>query len=61
MKKYDIYPHLLRQTFIRGLVSAGVDIFTVAELAGHADVNMTRRYSKPSCQELEMAIDKAFV
>ncbi|QDX91854.1 hypothetical protein EEL30_05430 [Brevibacillus laterosporus] len=44
----------------RELVGGGVDIATVVELDGHADINMTRRYAKPTAIELERAIEKAF-
>lgn len=58
--KYGTHPHALRHTFVRSLVKAGNDLSTVADLAGHADINMTRRYSKPSESEKAAAIDKAF-
>ena len=60
LNDYGVHTHLMRHTFCRELVSNGVDISTVAELAGHADINVTRRYSKPSERELEQAIEKAF-
>ncbi|NNU88684.1 recombinase XerC [Geobacillus sp. MR] len=60
LAKYDIHPHLLRHTFIRKLVSEGVDIATAADLAGHNDINVTRRYSKPTPSDLRKAIEKAF-
>lgn len=60
LEKFGVHPHQLRHTYCRELVGAGVDIATVAELAGHADINMTRRYAKPSAAELEHAIEKAF-
>jgi integrase/recombinase XerD len=60
LSKYEVHPHMLRHTFCRELVGAGIDISTVADLAGHADINMTRRYSRPSAKELGEAIDKAF-
>lgn len=60
LEKFGVHPHKLRHTYCRELVGAGVDIATVAELAGHADINVTRRYAKPSPKELEQAIDKAF-
>src|SRR5665648_326488 len=59
-EKYDIHPHQLRHTYCRELVGSGIDIVIVAELAGHSDINTTRRYSKPSVIELEDAIEKAF-
>jgi integrase/recombinase XerD len=60
LAKYGIHPHQLRHTYCRELVGAGVDIATVAELAGHSDINVTRRYSQPTEEELEQAIEKAF-
>lgn len=60
MEKFGVHPHQLRHTYCRELVGAGVDIATVAELAGHADINVTRRYAKPSAKELEQAIEKVF-
>lgn len=59
-EKYNIHPHQLRHTYCRELVGSGIDIVIVAELAGHSDINTTRRYSKPSVIELEDAIEKAF-
>jgi integrase/recombinase XerD len=53
LEKYGVHPHQLRHTYCRELVSFGGDLATVAELAGHADINMTRRYSKPSHEELD--------
>ncbi|MGC7873716.1 tyrosine-type recombinase/integrase [Desulfosporosinus sp. SYSU MS00001] len=60
LSNYGIHPHALRHTFCKELVSKGIDISTVADLAGHADINVTRRYSKPTEKDLEEAIDKAF-
>lgn len=60
LKGYGVHPHELRHTFCRELVSKGIDIATVAELAAHADVNVTRRYAMPTEKDLAEAIDKAF-
>ena len=40
-----IGPHVLRHTFASRLVMSGVDIRTVQELMGHADITMTMRYA----------------
>jgi len=37
-------PHDLRRTYITDLLSHDVDLLTVAELAGHARVDTTRKY-----------------
>lgn len=60
LSQFGIHPHELRHTFAKELVAKGIDISTVADLCGHADINVTRRYSKPSEKDLEIAIDKAF-
>ncbi|MCL6443259.1 MAG: tyrosine-type recombinase/integrase [Alicyclobacillus sp.] len=59
--QYGVHPHMLRHTYCRELVSKGIDIATVAELAGHSDINVTRRYAKPTQDELVQAIDRVFV
>ncbi|GIM47655.1 recombinase XerC [Collibacillus ludicampi] len=61
LAKYGTHPHALRHTYCRTLVSKGMDLAAVAELAGHSDVNMMRRYAKPTQEELERAVEEAFV
>jgi len=61
LKKYSVNPHKLRHTFCKELVQEGINIATVAELAGHSDVNITRRYSSLSVTDLEDAINNTFV
>jgi hypothetical protein len=39
-------PHDLRRSFITYLLDCDVDIGTVADMAGHADVNTTRIYDR---------------
>jgi integrase len=41
----EVVFHTLRHTYISRLVSAGVDIRTVQELAGHRTIAMTMRYA----------------
>lgn len=40
--------HDARRTFITGLLERGVDVFTVQELAGHADPKTTKLYDRRS-------------
>jgi len=44
LEKYEINPHKLRHTFCRDLIEKGLDIAVVAQLAGHNDINITKRY-----------------
>jgi len=60
LSQYGVHPHQLRHTFCRELVAAGVDLTTIADLAGHQDINLTRRYTKPSEKELQETIDRVF-
>lgn len=60
LQKYDVNPHKLRHTFCQKLINKGIDIRTVAKLAGHRDVNVTKRYASDLEPNLENAIDQAF-
>lgn len=42
----DITPHDLRRTFISSLIDKGVDIVTVARMAGHEKITDTARYDR---------------
>ena len=53
-----VTPHSLRHTFCKMLVDAGESLDRVAALAGHANLNTTARYTKPSLQDLERAVDR---
>ena len=44
----DLSSHCLRHTCLTRLVRSGVDIVTVAEIAGHSRLETSRRYSLPS-------------
>lgn len=51
-------PHMLRHTFCKMLLDAGESLDRVAVLAGHANLNTTARYIRPSVQDLERAVEK---
>lgn len=48
---------ILRHTFVTSLVRAGADIVLVAELAGHARLETTRRYALPSAEDRAATIE----
>jgi len=57
----QVAAHVLRHTCLTGLVRAGHDIVLVAELAGHARLETTRRYSLLSEADRQSAMDGLIV
>jgi integrase/recombinase XerC len=49
--------HVLRHTFGTELTRSGVDLVTVAELMGHASLETTRLYTRPSAADMQRAVD----
>jgi site-specific recombinase XerD len=49
--------HILRHTFGTELTRSGVDIVTVAELMGHASLETTRIYTRPTADDMQRAVD----
>jgi site-specific recombinase XerD len=52
-----VTPHVLRHTFCHNLASANVAQDRIATLAGHANLNTTRRYTQPGEQDLQNAVE----
>ncbi|HLQ83740.1 MAG TPA: tyrosine-type recombinase/integrase [Pseudogracilibacillus sp.] len=52
----QITPHSLRHTYCKQLAEQGVNIQSIAELAGHSSIETTRIYVTPSIQELHSAL-----
>lgn len=52
-----ITPHVLRHTFATRLLREGKDLVIVAALLGHARLDTTARYTRPSYQEMEKAVE----
>ena len=53
-----VTPHMFRHTFCKTLVDAGESLDRVAVLAGHASLNTTARYTKPTEKDLERAVSR---
>lgn len=52
-----ITPHQLRHTFAHRLLERGATLPQIAELLGHASIEITRRYTLPHWQELEEIVE----
>lgn len=48
----DVTPHTLRHAFCKQLIDAGESLDRVAVLAGHASLNTTARYARPTVKDL---------
>ncbi|MDA8334647.1 MAG: tyrosine-type recombinase/integrase [Peptococcaceae bacterium] len=57
-KLEEITPHRLRHAFCKNLVDLGVPLDQVAMLAGHASLDVTKRYTTPSMADLQSAVDR---
>ena len=53
----ELSAHVLRHTCLTNLVRSGNDLVLVAEIAGHKRLETTRRYSLPSLQDRENAME----
>lgn len=53
----ELSAHILRHTCLTNLVRRGNDLVLVAEIAGHKRLETTRRYSLPTLQDREDAME----
>ena len=53
-----VSPHILRHTFCKNLVDAGVSLEKIALLAGHESFDTTRLYCQPSFNDLSDSVEK---
>jgi len=53
----EITAHVLRHTFATTLVRGGTDLVIVAELLGHARLETTRGYTRPTAADRAKALD----
>ncbi|RBP02718.1 tyrosine-type recombinase/integrase [Rossellomorea aquimaris] len=62
LKKFHINAQKLRHTFCQHLIDQGVSLEIVSKLAGHRDINVTKRYAKSRVPETEFenAIRRTF-
>jgi len=54
----ELSAHILRHTCLTNLVRQGNDLVLVAEIAGHKRLETTRRYSLPSLEDRQNAMER---
>ncbi|RAP26646.1 hypothetical protein C2W64_01362 [Brevibacillus laterosporus] len=60
MEKHGHNVHQTRHSFITGLVRAGEDISVIQSLSGHSSADMILRYSMPSEEDKQKAVERLF-
>jgi len=58
LDKEGMTPHKLRHTSATHLIRSGVDVRTVQELLGHADIQTTARYLHSDTRTKQAAVAK---
>lgn len=57
-KLEGVTPHTLRHTFCKNAIDLGIPIDQVAIMAGHSSLDVTKRYTAPSKDDLQAAVDR---
>jgi len=60
LQKFGHHPHELRHTFTTELVRAGEDWSVIQKLTGHESFQMIQRYSAPTEEDLEDAVNNIY-
>jgi site-specific recombinase XerD len=61
IEKQGFNVHALRHTFITGLVRSGQDISVIQSLSGHANADMILRYSAPTTEDKQNAVENMWI
>jgi integrase/recombinase XerD len=61
VEQQGFHVHQLRHTFITGLVRAGEDISVIQSLSGHSSADMVLRYSQPSEEDKQRAVENMYM
>jgi integrase/recombinase XerC/integrase/recombinase XerD len=60
LEQEGFHAHQLRHTFITSLVRANEDISVIQSLSGHSSADMILRYSKPTDEDKQSAVEKLY-
>ena len=60
LSEYQVHPHLMRHTFITGLVRKKEDIAVIQSLSGHSSADMIIRHSQPSEEDMARAVENIY-
>lgn len=60
VEQHGFNVHQLRHTFITGLVRAKEDVSTIQSLSGHSSADMILRYSQPTEEHKEKAVESLY-
>ncbi|HBV97357.1 MAG: integrase [Peptococcaceae bacterium BICA1-7] len=58
VKLPELTPHSLRHTFCKSAIDRGIPIDQVAMMAGHSSLDVTKRYTAPSMEDLQGAVER---